>query len=293
MRSVSFALVALSVWAFFSAAPVTAAPAGDIVTPGSGITLGTGWYLHENGAGGSFRWVANDAQFIVNRPTGSVKKIAITAEPGPGLGETKMTLHVLDRNGKQVASAVFNGKQRQRFDLGVTPGQDSLFVLRVDGGGKRVPHDPRTLNFRVFSIDDASSDAALGAGHPDIAGPGITLSDNWYPLEEYNNQTFRWVNNDARFDVTSAAAQTKRLKVLLAPGPGLTKPSSFDISLRDASGKEIQKATVHGLSTIYLNLPLAEGSNRFSLHVDGGGKAGGAKGDTRTLDFRVFSLTVE
>jgi hypothetical protein len=271
-------------------APVAAAPS-DIVSPGSGLTLGTGWYLHETAAGNSFRWVANNAQIVVNRPIGSVKKIAIVAEAGPGLGQPKMTVHVLDRAGKEVASGVFDGKQRVRFDLPVSPGQDTSFTLRVDGGGKKAPRDPRTLNFRVFSIDDATSDAAIGAGHPDIAGPGITIADNWYPLEEFNGATFRWVNNDAQFEVKADQSGNRRLKLLVAPGPGLQKPTSFAISLRDASGHEIQKAAVRGLSTVYLSLPLAAGSNKFSLHVDGGGKSG-IHGDSRTLDFRVFSLTV-
>ena len=101
MRSFWFRLVALSAWALVTVAPVAAAPS-DIVSPGSGLTLGTGWYLHETAAGNSFRWVANNAQIVVNRPIGSVKKIAIVAEAGPGLGQPKMTVHVLDRAGKEV-----------------------------------------------------------------------------------------------------------------------------------------------------------------------------------------------
>ena len=292
MRSVSFSIAALSAWAMFSALPVSAA-SGDIVAPGSGLTLGSGWYLRESNQGSNFRWVANNAQFVVHRPSGSLKKIAIEAEAGPGVGGPKMTLRILDRYGKQVAEAVFEGKQRERFDLPVIPGQDSLFRLYVDGGGKaKAPKDPRTLNFRVFSLDDASSDQTLGAGHPDIGGPGITLDDNWYPLEQFKGETFRWVDNDAHFDVSADRQETKRLKLLVAPGPGLQHPANFSISLRDASGHEVQKAGVRGRSTVYLNLPLTAGANHFTLHVDGGGKAG-ANGDSRTLDFRIFRMAVE
>jgi hypothetical protein len=290
MRSVVFRIVALSAWAVLVALPAVAAT-GDIVSPGSGLTLGSGWYLHENAAGASFRWVSNNAQFVVHRPADPIKKISIEAEPGPGLGQPKMTLHVLDHAGKQVASAVYTGKERERFDLPVTPGQDAVFSLRVDGGGNKTPRDPRTLNFRVFGLDDASSDQTLGAGHPDIGGPAIKLLGNWYPLEQYSGDTFRWVNNDAQFAISWEHKESKRLKILLAPGPGLTRPASFTISLRDASGHEVQRANVRGLSTIYLNLPLNEGPNRFSLHVDGGGKSG-VHGDPRTLDFRVYTLDV-
>jgi hypothetical protein len=291
MRSVSLSVLTLTAWATFVALPAAAA-GGDIVAPGSGLTLGSGWYLHETSQGASFRWVANNAQFVVHHPSGAIKKIWIDAEAGPGVGDPKMTLHILDASGRDVASAVFDGKQRERFDLPVVPGHDAVFKLRVDGGGKRIPKDPRTLNFRVFSIDDASADQTLGAGHPDIGGAGITLADNWYPLEQYKGETFRWVDNDAHFDVTAAQAATKRLKLMIAPGPGLQHPANFSISLRDGSGHEVQRASVRGRSVVYLNLPLAAGTNRFTLHVDGGGKSG-VNGDSRTLDFRVFRLAVD
>jgi hypothetical protein len=288
MRSVSFTAFALSAWALSLATPVAAAQ--DIVAPGSGLTLGSGWYVHETYQGTGFRWVNNDAQFVVHRPQGSLKKIAIEAEAGPGLGQSKMTLHVFDRSGHEVGKADFDGKQRERYDLPVTAGQDAVFKLHVDGGGKRVPKDPRTLNFRVFSIDDAAADQSLGAGHPDIAGPGVALGDNWYSLELFKGETFRWVANDAHFDVASDKVQTKRLKIVVAAGPGLEKPGNFFISLRDASGHEVQKGNVKGRGTIYLTLPLSQGANHFTLHVDGGGRPS-KNGDTRTLDFRVFSLS--
>ncbi len=291
MRSVSLTLLAMSAWAAAATLPAAAASA-DIVSPGSGLTLGTGWYLHETSEGTGFRWVNNDAQFVVHRPSGTIKKITIEAEAGPGVGDPKMTLHIVDRGGHEIAQATFDGKQRERFDLPVEAGKDAVFRLHVDGGGKRIPKDPRTLNFRVFAIGDAASDQALGAGHPDVAGSGVKLADNWYPLEEYKGEVFRWVDNDAHFDVSSDRQGNRRLKMVVAPGPGLKRPADFVISLRDASGREVQKADVRGRQTVYLNLPLAEGSNRFTLHVDGGGKAG-VNGDARTLDFRVFSMSVE
>jgi hypothetical protein len=288
-------VVSLSAVIFAASQFGTAAAAApsDIVSSGSGLTLGSGWYLHEVYQGDGFRWVDNDAQFVVHRPSGSVKKVTIVAEAGPGLGVTKFPLEILDRNGHEVASQTVDGKQSVRFDLPVTPGQDTTFKLHVGGGGKKTPNDRRTLNFRVFEIDDASSDASLGAGHPDIDNASdVRLGDNWFPLEQYKGETFRWVDNDAKFSVSSQRDQSKRLKLVVAPGPGLARPADFFVVLRDQNGHELQRADVRGRGTIYLNLPLKQGENQFALHVDGGGRHA-ANGDPRILDFRVFALAVE
>jgi hypothetical protein len=292
MRSVVVGLIAV----LFATSQLgaAAASASDIVAPGSGLTLGSGWYLHEEFGGDGFRWVDNDAQFVVHRPSGSIKKVTIVAEAGPGLGVTKFPLEILDRAGRPVAQADFDGKQGQRFDLPVLAGQDAVFKLHVSGGGKKVANDRRTLNFRVFEIEDASRDASLGAGHPDIAAgtPDVRLGDNWFPLEEYKGETFRWIDNDARFSINSEREQSKRLKLVVAPGPGLAHPANFFVVLRDRNGHEVQRAGVKGgRETVYLNLPLQQGQNDFSLHVDGGGRHG-SNGDPRILNFRIFSLSV-
>ncbi len=292
MRSTVFFLGAL-VLAVLPFGLACAGVSGDIVQPNSGIVLGRGWYARESYQGSSFRWVSNDAEFLIRRPPRTIEKLALVVEAGPGLGVVEFPLQVRDASGHVLATADVNGKARVRFDLPVKPGRDAVFALHVEGGGKKIPSDPRTLNFRVFAIADASADRDLGAGHPDITAgaPNVTLGNNWYPLEQFKGETFRWINNDATFTVTSAQAQEQRLRLVVAPGPGLAHPANFFVHLRSPSGREMQKANLHGRDFVYFDLPLKSGANTFELHVDDGGRHA-TNGDTRILNFRVFSLTV-
>ena len=146
---------------------------GDIVAKGGDISLGRGWYRYETYKGRSFRWVDNDATFVVDSK-GPIAKLAVTLEAGPGLPSTTFTLDVLGQDGRVIAYAPVTGQQRVRFDLPAQAGQNT-YRLHVAGGGKRIATDPRILNFRVFRIADAAADATIGAGHPDIVtGSGST-----------------------------------------------------------------------------------------------------------------------
>jgi hypothetical protein len=267
----------------------------DIVSSVTNIQLGSGWYPYETYAGQSFRWVDNDAVFVIPKPETTIAKVAIVLEPGPGLGvNTKaFTLDVIG-DGQLAASATVKGRSRVRFDLPVLPGKDNAFRLHVVGGGKKIATDKRVLNFRVFTLADATSDPSLAAGSPDIIrGPDIKLGPNWYPLEQYKGETFRWVDNDAVIEVKSDRRQNRRLELLAAAGPSIKSPGNLQLSVRGWKGKVLQSGTIKGggMRTIYFNLPLQAGRNVFSLHADSSGRR--APRDTRVLDFRVFTLSVQ
>ena len=264
---------------------------GDIVQKGGGISLGRGWYAYETYKGRSFRWVDNDATFIVDSK-GPIAKIAIVLEAGPGVGSTgAFTLDVLGQNGSVVAQAQVRGGQPVRFDLPAQAGKNT-YRLHVAGGGKKIATDPRVLNFRVFRIADASTDTALGAGHPDIvSGSDVRLGAHWYPLEQYAGETFRWVDNDAQIIVTSDTAQDRRLKLVAAAGPSIQSPANFLVALNGSDGRLLQAGKIKARGFVYFDLPLKPGSNTFSLHVNSTGKT--APNDARVLDFRVFSLAIQ
>jgi hypothetical protein len=257
-----------------------------------GVTLGSGWYRYETYRGQHFRWVSNDARFVVSSSETTPLHLAFDVEPGPGLGDAKsFALLVNDSSGKTLARNLVKGKQTVVFNLPTTPGRPATFMLHVDGGGKKIASDPRTLNFRVFGIAPASA-AQVASGGPDIISEAdVTLGKNWYPLEHFGGETFRWVDNDAQVIVASKAAQTRRLKVVAAAGPSIVSPANFNLELRDQAGAPIQVGKIKARGTVYLELPLAAGSNTFALHAKSTGRK--ARNDARILDFRVFSLSVQ
>jgi hypothetical protein len=266
-----------------------AAARGDIVPKGGDISIGPGWYAYETYKGRSFRWVDNDATFFVNS-RGPLAKVAVRIEPGPGLRSSAFTLDVVGQDGKLIAQAPVRGQQSIRFDLPAQAGKNA-YTLHVAGGGKKIATDPRILNFRVFAIADAAG-ATIGAGHPDIvSGAGLRLGANWYPLEQYAGETFRWVNNDAQIIVSSDTARDRRLKLVAAAGPSIQSPANFLIALNDADGHLIQAGKIKARGFVYFNLPLKAGTNTFTLHVNSTGKR--APNDPRVLDFRVFSLAMQ
>jgi hypothetical protein len=272
-------------------ATALATKGADIVAAGTGVTLGKGWYRYETYRGLHFRWVSNDARFLVHAPPATPLNLAFDVEAGPGLGTTNFTLLVKSSSGGTIARVPVKGKQSVIVTLPVTPGKDAAFSLHVDGGGQKVASDPRVLNFRVFSVAK-SNGAQLASGGPDIVSdPDVELGKNWYPLEHFAGETFRWVDNDAQVIVTSKSAQTRRLKVVAAAGPSIVSPANFILQLRDKSGRPIQIGKIKARGTVYLELPLVAGLNTFALHADSTGRK--APNDARVLDFRVFSLSVQ
>ncbi len=281
-----------------SAPPTASAPAadaknGDIVAPSTAVTLGRGWYPYETYRGQHFRWVSNDAQFVVREPTATPVHLAFDVEPGPGLaaGVTMFTLLVNARDGSTLARISVKGRQNAIVSLPVQPGKDSSFSLHVAGGGRHVAKDPRVLNFRVFRIATAKGNQVAPGGADIVSDPDVALGKNWYPLEHFGGETFRWVDNDAQVVVTSQSARTRRLKIVAAAGPSIVSPANFSLQLRDKDGRPIQIGKIKARGTVYLELPLAVGSNTFALHADSTGRK--APNDPRVLDFRVFALSVQ
>lgn len=261
--------------------PATGGPltgkVSDIVDDTNDLALGKGWYLFETFNGQSFRWVNNDAQIVVKNPHGSTKSVALEVEPGPSLGTRNFRLQIVE-NGKTVASIPVSGRQRVTASVPVRPGASTTFALHVSGGGKRTS-DPRVLNFRVFTVADA-----------DVVDPGsgITLGNNWDVVERFDGRTFRWVNNDAAFTVTSAVPKTQKIHIETLPGPGLGG-TPLAIAVRNAAGATVATIYPNKKGVATFAVPVKASANPFTLHVSGGGHK--TSSDPRILNFRVFSLT--
>ena len=109
-----------------------------------------GFYPLERHAGSIFRWVSGDASVAIHDGHGDA--LIFDAESGPGLESKRFVLHVLGPDGRDLATAEVASRTNVRVPLDTFENGAAL-TLRVEGGGRVVKGDPRTLNFRVFGVD--------------------------------------------------------------------------------------------------------------------------------------------
>ena len=144
-------------WAPLSEAAVLPSQNEDIlkVTRGEQASIflsNRGWYSMEKHGGEQFRWVNNDAELYIvapeDRPT-----LQLLVEAGPGLSYAPFELQLLDSEGQVVATAAVEGRETVELELPLDEGESGAYRLHVENGGQQfAPNDPRTLNFRVFSL---------------------------------------------------------------------------------------------------------------------------------------------
>ena len=122
---------------------------GDIVTPESGIRLGTGWYGLEKGDGFAKRYLGSEAEVALPQRDGA--GLFLDVETGPSARDGQAELVVFDADGVEVVAATIVGRAKLRLTLpdGFSSGRVRLGT-RPDG----IPllQDPRLLNLRVFGI---------------------------------------------------------------------------------------------------------------------------------------------
>ena len=125
----------------------------DIAIPESGITFGRGWYAVERYSEGElFRWAENDAEIDIDMDVSPHDSAALRLdiEPGPGMGGRLMKIQVFDRD-RLLATAAIMQRSTVRVPVSGSGNRQRRLSIRVFGGGAHVRHDPRLLNFRVFS----------------------------------------------------------------------------------------------------------------------------------------------
>jgi hypothetical protein len=110
-----------------------------------------GFYPLERRDSAVFRWVCGEATVAIDRPCGST--LAFEVESGPGLESRPFVLHVAGPDGAHVLRTEIDGRTSVRVPLDLL-GDPALLTLTAAGGGRVVPGDPRTLNYRVFPACD-------------------------------------------------------------------------------------------------------------------------------------------
>jgi hypothetical protein len=167
-------------------------------------------------------------------------------------------------------------------------GAETRYLLHADGGGRRIRGEKRILNFRVFSVDDERGTAGAG----DVVDPrsGVRLGAGWYPVERYQDQTFRWMENDGRISVAAGRATRARLRLLLEVGPSVGSGSA-PIAVRDGRGAVVLRTIVHGRGVVTVPLQLEPGRNDFTIAVASANKA--VPHERRVLNLRLFNASVQ
>jgi hypothetical protein len=121
-----------------------------------------------------------------------------------------------------------------------------------------------------------------------VPGDGsVQLGSGWYPLEHFKSETFRWVNNNAEFQVWSPVDGTRKLQIEAEPGPG--SEGALEVRVLDSFGCDIHSLKLEQRQKITVPLPVHSNQvNGFQLAVNGGGRT--VPGDPRILNFRVFQI---
>jgi hypothetical protein len=140
-------------------------PEGDIIHPAltqlastydrgkkdseQGIMLWANWGPLESQGGRKFRWVNNDAQFVILNPPDGRKMLELEAERGPALATGNANLEVL-LGDSLIMKLPMQGYEDLKVDLPGELSRGTLITLRVDRPGKPLSDDSRILSFRVY-----------------------------------------------------------------------------------------------------------------------------------------------
>ncbi|MDP9017702.1 MAG: hypothetical protein M3N19_05230, partial [Candidatus Eremiobacteraeota bacterium] len=130
--------------------------------------------------------------------------------------------------------------------------------------------------------------AASTPADPLPVASGVTLGSGWYPTEQFNGKTFRWVNNDAELTVCPSG-RTHVMTLSIEPGPGVnSKPFTLRVSGNHGDGLT---TSVHGLQNLAIPIRKAGVAETFLLHA--ASKNHPTPNETRILNFRIFNVALE
>lgn len=243
------------------------------------VVLRFGWHQLESYAGLVFRWARSNADCVLFTFEAARQRVSIDLEPGPGFGVRPFTLIVFDAKGERRFTEEFTGRKTVSFTVTATGPTVHVLRLYVPGAGERATADPRVLDFRVFGI-------RLEPEPADVVEPASScrVGGGWHPLERWEGERFRWVDNDARIIVDDA--EVRALELELEPGPGMGG-EPLDLSVYEPGGRSVGTYRLGGRERIAVPLP-AERERPFEvvLRCEGGGNP--TPGDARILNFRAF-----
>jgi hypothetical protein len=238
-------------------------------------------------------WIGETGSLMLQQPGGdqAITVRGMVPKIGEGAFATEVELKVDEKavarqtvgtGDFRVSGRVPEGKGSRKITIAFA----SLQEL-PGGDGRQVG---ARLQFVGFEAPSAAPPAA-SARADILKGTGAQLGAGWGALETFQNETFRWVTNDAEIRLAAVSSPAVELSVVLEAGPGLGT-TSFELRVLDGAAKQIGTARVRGRGTVKVVILMEAGKPcEVRLHVDGGGKP--APNDPRILNFRVFQLSVK
>ena len=192
----------------------------DIVGPGEGIWLGTGWRAIEEPEGRPYRWMEPEAELVFERPPEAAPRLLIDAEAGPSAGSWPLILEVLSASGDVLASARVDGVCRLRLHL---PDDLSSGTLRLRLCGRQLPlaRLPGFLMLRVFGLKWEIPPKWL-------AGVSIV----------------RGVQSAREPIVQVRSTEPRTVQLAIRPGPG-SNLETLEVELTNADGDVVFRAGGH------------------------------------------------
>jgi hypothetical protein len=149
--------------------------------------------------------------------------------------------------------------------------------------------DRRQVGARLESMAFEELDPGKLREPQDIASfGGIRLESGWGPIETFQGERFRWVENDAELNLEAVSDSLVMLTILMEPGPGAAGRTQL-LRILDKAGQQIGTIVLDRRETVRLGLDLrAPGSRLIRLHREGAGVRTAV--DSRVLNFRVFAV---
>ncbi|HUS05461.1 MAG TPA: hypothetical protein VMZ52_04155 [Bryobacteraceae bacterium] len=263
----------------------------DVVFPAAPVIRGNGWYPLEAERTSKFHWARSGAEiFAGSAVTG--KTIVLDIEPGPSQAGHPLRLEIRDQTGSVLSAVTLAGRHLVPVKIPdhLSPDQrvHTLSLYALDPP-KSAGSDPRTLDYRIFSAAVRGETAAPGFQADILFHDGVGIANNFYAIEEYKGERFRWVNNDAGIQITDPKAFPNGLAIEVEPGPGIAKVPMV-LRVVDANGHPVHVYEVSKRQKLILFLPpgVRKGSV-FRFHVENGGNR--IPSDSRLLNFRVFRIS--
>jgi hypothetical protein len=189
----------------------------DVVEPGDGIWLGTGWHPIEKSGRRPYRWVDPEAEIVFERPTEAAPRLLIDAEAGPSAAGWPLVVEVVTPAGRVLAAARIDGRCKLRLHI---PDHLSSGTLRLRLHGRRFPlsQTPRFLSLRVFALKWETLPKWLA---------GVSLVSGAQSVREAT--------------VLVRSAGPRRVQLAIRPGPE-SSLETLEISLADPAGNVVVRA---------------------------------------------------
>ena len=255
-------------------------PPRDVIDSTAGLGFGSGWSDQEVAAGSVFRVADPGAELLVNPLGEHSRTFRLELEPDRVAPGESYRLEARDSTGRTLARTPLPGtREVVQLTIPTDPERVSLVSLWVCSAQSGEPTDS---SLRVYAPEGTP---ALQSKQ-DIVQGRLRVGQNWYPLEHWKGETFRWLNTGAELVIHKPLGE--KLVLDARGGAGL---SGTDGRLRvvGPDGRIIHEAEFPNNERREIICPLPRDLPKetvLRLEVLGGGVS--RPGDTRIMNLQVF-----